>query len=182
MAKARWEFTPRVQTRGRTVCCYDNAPMESFFHTLLKGVGHIRRRVLMLEGSVVLISCGKTKHQSPTRAADLYRGSLFIKSLAYAKSLKPKSIYILSAKYGLLDLDDHVEPYELTLNNMKNLARSEWAQEVLASLREKTDLMSDHFVFLAGLNYRRHLEQNMARSSAPLEGLSFGKQLAWLSR
>ena len=136
----------------------------------------------MPEGSVVLISCGKTKHHSPTRAADLYRGSLFIKSLAYAKSLKPKNIYILSAKYGLLNLDDHVEPYEMTLNNMRHSARNDWAHKVLVSLGEKTDLASDHFIFLAGLNYRQCLEQSMKNSSAPLEGLRFGKQLSWLSK
>lgn len=136
----------------------------------------------MHNGSVVLISCGKTKHHAPARAADLYRGALFVKSLAYARSIKPKGIYILSAKYGLLDLNDPIEPYELTLNKMKKPARNEWAQKVLASLREKADLASDHFVFLAGDKYRDCLESSITNSSAPLEGLKFGEQLSWLSK
>jgi hypothetical protein len=44
-----------------------------------------------------------------------YVHALFQKMMAYAHSLKPKSIFILSAKYGLLSLDDTIDPYEQTL-------------------------------------------------------------------
>lgn len=51
-------------------------------------------------------------------AKDMYVSDLFKKSLEYARRLNPAKIYILSAKYGLLELDDMIEPYEITLNEM----------------------------------------------------------------
>lgn len=131
---------------------------------------------------VVLISCGKTKHNAPTTAADLYRGDLFIKSLAFARTLEADAIYILSAKYGLLELNDRVEPYELTLKTLPAAARREWAAKVLQKLGRWADLRNDEFVFLAGDEYRRHLMPQLNHTSAPLQGLRFGEQLAWLSR
>ena len=39
-------------------------------------------------------------------------------NLKFAKSLNPDNIFILSAKYGLIDLDEEIEPYDKTLNLM----------------------------------------------------------------
>ena len=88
---------------------------------------------------IVILSCGKSKLNRACAARDLYIGDLFRKSLAYARSLCPDTIYILSAKHGLLELDDVVEPYEMTLNKMGKTDRKNWAERVLAQLREQTD-------------------------------------------
>jgi len=53
---------------------------------------------------VVLISCVSRKGLTKSKAEDLYKGPLFTKSLAYAKSLNPDKIFILSALHSLLDL------------------------------------------------------------------------------
>jgi hypothetical protein len=63
-----------------------------------------------------IISCVKTKLDHTAKAKDLYISDLFRKNLAYAKKMKPDHIFILSAKYGLLGLDDRIAPYEKTLN------------------------------------------------------------------
>jgi hypothetical protein len=52
---------------------------------------------------VVLLSCVKSKRATRCRAGDMYTSPLFQKMMAYAKSLHPKHVFILSAKYGLLD-------------------------------------------------------------------------------
>jgi cytoplasmic iron level regulating protein YaaA (DUF328/UPF0246 family) len=39
--------------------------------------------------------------------------------MTYAERLNPKAIFILSAKYGLLNPNDIIEPYEQTLKMMK---------------------------------------------------------------
>ena len=50
---------------------------------------------------IVLISCGKDKCNQRAKARDMYKGSLFKKSLRYAQKLNPDQIFILSAKHGL---------------------------------------------------------------------------------
>lgn len=67
---------------------------------------------------IVFLSCGKTKAKHTCKACEMYQGDLFKKSFEYAKKLNPRKIYILSAKYKLLELDDIISPYELTLNTM----------------------------------------------------------------
>ena len=42
----------------------------------------------------------------------MYISPLFQKMMAYAERLNPKGIFILSAKYGLLNPNDIIEPYE----------------------------------------------------------------------
>ncbi len=47
--------------------------------------------------TVVCISCVKSKRSCCSRAEDLYTSPLFRKLLAYAKSLDPDRILVLSA-------------------------------------------------------------------------------------
>ena len=130
--------------------------------------------------TIVLISCGKTKHHSRTKARELYRGDLFKKSMSYAETLNPENIYILSAKHGLVCLDDELDPYEQTLSKMPIAARREWSRHVTAKLEIVTNIADDHFVLLSGDMYRRYLVSNLIHYSVPMEGLPFGKQLSWL--
>lgn len=99
---------------------------------------------------IVLISCVKSKLNVPAKAKDLYVSPLFAYLLKYARQLKPDAVYILSAKYGLLELEQIVAPYEMTLNKMGEPEKKAWARRVLESLIQKTDLKSDQFIFLAG--------------------------------
>jgi hypothetical protein len=131
---------------------------------------------------IVLISCVKKKLSYCAKAQDLYISSLFRFNLAYVRSLKPDVIYILSAKYGLVSLDQEIEPYDLTLNTLGENQKKAWAQKVLMDLGQKTDLEHDHYIFLAGLNYRKYLVPAMQNYEIPLEGYSFGQQLKELKR
>lgn len=131
---------------------------------------------------IVLISCVKKKLPYRAKAQDLYVSTLFRSNLEYARSLKPDAIYILSAKYGLVGLDQEIDTYDLTLNTMGEAEKRTWARRVLEVLRQEADLARDHFVFLAGLNYRKYLAPSMRSYEVPLEGYSFGEQLRELKR
>jgi cytoplasmic iron level regulating protein YaaA (DUF328/UPF0246 family) len=131
---------------------------------------------------IVLVSCVKSKRDEPCRAGEMYTSALFHKMMAYAQCLKPKRIFILSAKYGLLSPDDMIEPYEQTLKTMKTAERRTWARGVLSALRQNCDLDADTFVFLAGDAYRQNLVTHIKHYTVPMEGLAFGKQLQWLER
>ena len=126
---------------------------------------------------IVLISCSSKKLLHAANAQNIYVSPLFRLNLEYAKKLRPDAIYILSAKYGLLDLNTVIEPYDITLNNMPSHQVQAWAREVLRQLRECSDLSKDHFVFLAGKRYRQFLAPNLASYEVPMQGLAIGKQL-----
>ena len=128
---------------------------------------------------IVFLSCVKLKQNKRCRAEELYTSDLFVKSLTYAKSLKPNKIFILSAKYGVLELYDVIEPYEKTLNNASEKERKLWAIKCYKQLQEKGVNFNEQAVFLCGQNYRKYLMTKFPNATAPLSNLGIGKQLAF---
>ena len=130
---------------------------------------------------VVLISCVSKKLSHQAKAKDLYISPLFKKNLEYAHRLKPDKIYILSAKHYLLNLDDMVEPYDLTLNKMRINELKVWSDIVIEQLRREINLSNDEVVFLAGENYRKFLIPKIQNYKIPMKGLKIGEQLKFLT-
>jgi len=131
---------------------------------------------------IALISCVSKKLDHKAKARELYISPLFRYNLKYALSLNPDKIFILSAKYGLLDLNKEIEPYNRTLNKMSSKEIKEWTNFVLNKLRKLTDLNKDEFIFLAGNNYRKYLLPHIANYKIPMKGLSIGKQVGYLKK
>lgn len=131
---------------------------------------------------IVLIACASKKISGRAKAGDLYISPLFKMNLGYAQSLNADKIFILSAKHGLLNLDDKIEIYNKTLNSMADEERKNWAEEVLAKLRQETDFQNDEFIFLAGEKYREHIVPHLKNYKVPMRGLGIGKQLMWLKQ
>lgn len=131
-------------------------------------------------GRVVLISCVKRKRSIQCAARDLYTSDWFKKAFAFAQTLSPDKVYILSAKYHLVDLDLIISPYELTLNKMDSIQIQSWSATVLQQLKKVTDLANDHFILLAGEKYRKQIIEQMVNYEIPMKGLQQGKQLKWL--
>jgi hypothetical protein len=130
--------------------------------------------------TIVLISCVSKKLPYKARARHLYTSPLFRLSLAYAQTLNPDDVFILSARHGLLSLDTIVEPYDSTLNDFDTKRIRQWAEHVLQQLRQEVNLGQDHFIILAGERYRRYLIPHIRFYEIPLKGLPIGKQLSWL--
>ena len=131
---------------------------------------------------IFLLSCVKRKKPFRARAADLYDSALFRKMLHYARRHDPDAIFILSAKYGLLDPDDVIDPYELTLNTMPIAKIKAWAERVLQQLRRRTNPGEDRFTILASEKYRRYLLPHLRYYRVPMKGLRLGEQLRFLSQ
>lgn len=129
---------------------------------------------------IILISCASKKLPYEAKAREIYSSPLFKLNLEYAESLKPDKIFILSAKYGLLNLEQKIEPYNITLNKMKDEEIKLWAEDISEALSKETDLKNDEFIFLAGEKYRRYLIPNITNYKIPLKGLGIGKQLKFL--
>lgn len=130
--------------------------------------------------TIVLISCASKKRPHKAKAQDLYVSSLFKLSLRYARSLSPNAIFVLSAKHGLVGLEQELEPYDVTLNAMSAKEVERWAGRVLDQLRGTADLEKDRIVFMAGQRYRKYLLPYVAHSEAPLRGLGIGEQMRFL--
>jgi len=129
---------------------------------------------------IVLISCASKKLAYKSKAEDLYISTLFRLSFAYAKKLKPDKIFILSAKYGLLNLNDEIVTYNETLNNKPVSDIKIWAEKVVTELRKMVNLKSDIFVFFAGKKYRKYILPHIKYYKIPLKGLRIGEQLQFL--
>lgn len=131
--------------------------------------------------NIILISCVSKKKDFKTKARNLYDSPLFKGALAYAEKLKPDNIYILSALYGVVGLEDSIEPYNKTLNNMGVKDKRAWVKQVLNQLEGKgVDLEQDRVTFLAGNEYRKYLIDSIKNYQVPMEGLPIGKQLQFL--
>lgn len=131
--------------------------------------------------TVVLIACAASKTPYAAPAQELYCSTLFKNGLEYAKLLKPNDIFILSARHHLVELDDVLNPYNFTLNDMKSKDIQVWADNVLEQITSKCyDLDNTQFIFLAGDKYRKFLVPKMPHHSVPMKGLGIGYQLQWL--
>lgn len=103
---------------------------------------------------IVLVSCVSKKKRGTHKAKDLYASSLFRKAYEYAESLNPDKIFILSAKYHLLDPEVIVEDYNKMLNTFSSAERKEWANVVLEQMSKVgINLEQDEIIFLVGKNY-----------------------------
>jgi cytoplasmic iron level regulating protein YaaA (DUF328/UPF0246 family) len=122
---------------------------------------------------IAFISCSKTKLGYPAPACKLYQGTLFKKSLKYCTD-NFDVVYILSAKYGLLELNQIIEPYEETLNNKTKIERKIWSEKVKKQIQEKQ--IHGVFWFFTGEKYHEFFT-----GEKPLSGLSLGRCLSWFN-
>lgn len=132
--------------------------------------------------TIILISCSSRKTAQPAPAAELYQGTLFKASLAWAEQQIPDAIYILSAKHHLVEPGEVLEPYDLTLNDMPTAELRQWSDTVLVQLKSATDIERDRFVILAGDKYRRFLLPHLNRVELPLECMRIGEQVQFLQQ
>lgn len=134
--------------------------------------------------TVYLVACANKKQNKPAPAKNLYISDLFQKSAALARR-EGDRWYILSAKYGLVEPGQVIEPYDQTLKRMCKADRFAWAQRLLGRLLAETQ-PGDTIVFLAGTAYRGNLIPELRRRGylivVPMEGMRIGEQKAWLKR
>jgi hypothetical protein len=136
-----------------------------------------------LSESIVLVSCVKSKQSRPTTARSLYTSAWFCKTRDLVEASGARW-FVLSALYGLVEPEAEIAPYDYTLNDLGVAERRHWANEILARLLPQ---IADRrrIVMFAGLRYREFLIEGLRRNGltvdVPMEGLTRGQQLAWLS-
>lgn len=127
-----------------------------------------------MSNKIVIITCGSSKALTRSRAEKMYVGGHFRNCLRWAKSkTAPDKIFILSAKYGLLRLEDKIDPYELRMG-------SPGCVTGIFISRQAHDLgfwpaMGNEIISSAGKDYQGPLVQAFGTSiKFPFQGLSMG--------
>jgi len=102
----------------------------------------------------IIAGCSQKKLNYPAKAIDMNQGQLFkaIRKLAVRNHFDMK---ILSGKYGLLDANEVIEPYNQKIRNQKDVLRvRRQAIPKLLSIWEKYDVI----IVIMGNNYRKVME------------------------
>ncbi|MGW3915883.1 DUF6884 domain-containing protein [Streptomyces sp. NPDC005070] len=127
---------------------------------------------------LVIIPCGSRKLERPARAADLYIGSYHRACRRAADALRPERLLILSARYGLLDLDDIIEPYDTP----HGAAGATTSQLLLRQATERDIVLLDPVVALGGARHTALVHAVWPHARTPLRGTrSMGEQMARLA-
>jgi hypothetical protein len=132
--------------------------------------------------TIALISCVSKKQEGQYLAKNLYISDLFKKSYRYCE--KFDSRYILSAKYGLVEENEVISNYDLTLNSMSREDNKNWAINVYLKIIALFGNEEIEFNIHAGNNYIKNLlplikKHNNFTIVNELEGLSIGKRLSF---
>ncbi len=135
---------------------------------------------------IVLLSCTKAKLDKLSPAQELYSPSpMFQKTKAYGETLKPDKTFILSAKHHLVPMEKELEPYDLTLKNMKKDEKEQWGKTVISQMNDRgIKPESDTFIFLAGSEYIKPLKDHIPEENIenPMQGKRMGERLSWLNK
>lgn len=127
---------------------------------------------------IALIGCTARKQDFACSAIEMYtKSNYFNLRLDYCRKIGVDQIFILSAKYGLLEPDAIIQPYNLHLKETSKEYKLNWSKEVLKDLKEKTDLENDEFIILAGNDYMNYLIDYIPNHYNPVKGLGIGKQM-----
>lgn len=147
---------------------------------------HLRPPAAPLPSAITLIACSAKKLKVPAPAASMYTSDWFRKARAYAQRLEDvygDPWFILSGKYGLLDPDEVIEPYDVSLNKMPTAQRKLWAARVLAAVSQEVELGAS-IKIVGGSRYYDLLSPLLQGAGydvqLPLQGMAIGKQLQWL--
>ena len=128
--------------------------------------------------NIAFISCVKNKLQGEHKAKDLYVSDFFKKSINYCLTTHDK-VCILSAKYGLLELDTIIKDYDMTLNDFSKDEKVKWSKMVYEQMK-KNIKEDDVLYFYVGNNYREYLLPLLNNKyNVPLEGKGIGQQLQY---
>lgn len=134
-----------------------------------------------------LVGCVSSKRARPTAARDLYTSPLFVGRRSFVERTC-HDWFILSAKRGLVDPSETLEPYDVSLASASIPERRRWAQTTLAAIDARLgDVSGLVFEIHAGAAYRdfglaQGLHARGARVEVPAEGLRQGEQLAFYAR
>lgn len=108
-----------------------------------------------MKKSLLIVNCSKKKLETPAKAKDLYTGQFFrgVKQLSEKLDF---DLAILSAKYGLLNANQIIEPYDQIIKSKKDI------QELQKKIRSKFSNLLENYneiILFMGKKYRMVFSQ-----------------------
>lgn len=115
-----------------------------------------------------LVGCVKTKLPSPAPAGDLYVSPLFRGRRDFVERTCDRW-FVLSAKHGLVEPQQILEPYDETLAGRPSSELRAWAGRVVRELKDRLGPLREHtFEVHAGAAYRNHHRLSRGEQASPL--------------
>ena len=111
-----------------------------------------------------LITCTRNKAMKACRARDLYGVSPDFSSLVEFAEQHYAKTFVVSARHGLVGLDQWLEPYDRALSEFTEEERSSWATFIVANLKAEGADSSQTVYIHADDLYRTHLENALFSS------------------
>ena len=115
---------------------------------------------------IAILPCSQKKAKVSCSAGNMYKSNLFVLRRRYAKDvLGCDEIYVLSAKYGLIDLNKIIEPYDTKLDTLSEAEYLDWQCQVYTQYLMKiyNKLMSDEeveiYLFKSDSDYLQKFRQ-----------------------
>lgn len=115
---------------------------------------------------IAILPCSQRKAKVATTVGNMYKSNLFVLRRRYAKEvLGCDEIYVLSAKYGLVDLDKIIEPYDTKLDTLSEAEYLDWQYQVYTQYLMKIykKLISDEkveiYLFKSDSDYLKKFRQ-----------------------
>lgn len=135
---------------------------------------------------LTLVNCCREKLSRIAPARDMYRSVLFQKSKTWADK-QGNDWFVISARYGLINPDSILAPYDRTMRSLTPIERAEWASDVELGLRALLpfwDVDRMEITLLAGADYAGWvpLVSDFATVYQPMAGLQIGQRLQWLNQ
>ena len=94
----------------------------------------------------MLVGCVATKQTESAPTKDLYRSTLWRGRRRHAES-RGVPWFILSAFYGLVEPERHLDPYNLALTDLSASQRRAWGDGVVVDLAERLSLAGESLRF-----------------------------------
>lgn len=132
--------------------------------------------------TIGLVGCVATKLDKPSKAKDLYISPLFRGRRRYVEK-SCNEWFVLSALHGLVDPEEVIAPYNVTLKTFSSSLKHQWSSRILSELNRRfNDYQNLVFEVHAGSDYRdfgltSELVELGAQVRVPAYGLSQGRQL-----
>jgi hypothetical protein len=128
---------------------------------------------------LAIIPCGARKREGRHAARDLYVGPYFRAALRWAETSGADRVLVLSAKHGLLGLDELVDAYDLTFGQTGSVTAAEVEQQAYLRLVRHTRPVQ----CVGGAAYRSVVRQVWPWATSPVDGCtSMGAHLRVLSQ
>lgn len=118
-----------------------------------------------------IVACGKAKLDCAAPAAHLYTGDLTAKQIAWVSTRRgtfggSAMTLIASAAHGLVDFDQVLAPYDVTLNDASPAELAEWAALVARQAAER-GILDARVTVYGGRRYAAAITKAFAQVANP---------------